>query len=278
MQISQNGFSANDRSLIGTYTVPGTSGRVAVRKGDVATVLLYVLQRYNREVEKLVWPGVWGYAERNIRGSSSTLSNHASGTAVDANAPKHPLGTNPTSTFSRSQISRIHSILKDCDGVVRWGGDYRGRKDCMHFEIVGSASAVSRLADKIKNGGRLPDVPASKKRVQVWQRTYLEFATGRCDGLWGKDTEKRSDYMVTAAKYADKYDVLNKSSRKSTIQLIQRIVDVPDDGVFGPKTSDATHEWVKKVQGFLGITADGIWGPVTNAEYSRFRSANYMKF
>lgn len=282
MLLSQNGYSANDRSVIASYTVPGTSGRIALRRGDVATVLLYVFQRFNREVEKLVWPGVWGYAERTIRGSSTTLSNHASGTAGDANAPQHPLGTNPTSNYTRAQISRINDILRYCvvDGksVVRWGGNYVGRKDGMHFEINASSYYVNKLANKIRNQGRLPSVSASRKRTQTWQRTYLEFATSRCDGLWGKDTEYRSSRMVTAAKYADRYSVLNDSSSKSTIRLIQRIVDVPDDGVFGPRTSAATHAWIKKAQAFLGVTADGVWGPKTDAAYATFRRANYMKF
>jgi peptidoglycan hydrolase-like protein with peptidoglycan-binding domain len=36
-------------------------------------------------------------------------------------------------------------------------------------------------------------------------------------------------------------------------------VDVAVDGIFGPKTEAG----VKKMQGFLGITVDGIVGPVT---------------
>ena len=280
MAVSQNGYTANNRSLIRTYTVPGTSGKVAVRKGDVATVLLYVLQRFNREVERLVWPGVWGYAERKIRGGAS-LSNHASGTAVDANAPQHPLGTNPYNNFSRRQISTIHKIINDCmisgRPVVRWGGDYRGRKDPMHFEIVGSSRDVAALARRIKSGSAMPKVAAKYQKVQDWQ-SLLKFAPARRDGLWGADTDKRSGRMVTASKYADNYTVLNKNSAKSTIRLIQRIVGVKDDGIFGPNTSKATHEWIKKAQRLLGVTADGLWGPKTDAAYKAFRSQFHNKF
>lgn len=281
MAISQNGYTANNRSLIASYTVPGTTGRVAVRKGDVATILLYVLQRFNREVERLVWPGIWGYAERTIRGSSTTLSNHASGTAVDANAPKHPLGTNPYNNFSRTQISTIHKIINDCmvsgRPVVRWGGDYRGRKDGMHFEIVGSSADVRTLAARIKGGSSLPKVAAKYQQVQDWQ-SLLKFAPSRRDGLWGEDTDTRSTRMITAARYADNYEALNKGSAKSTIQLIQRIVGVKDDGIFGPATSKATHEWIKSLQRLLGVTADGIFGPKTLEAYRLFRNKFYKKF
>src|SRR5690606_27057234 len=74
----------------------------------------------------------WGYAERPIRGSS-VISNHASGTAIDLNATKHPLGA--SGTFTSTQVTRIREILAVTRNHVRWGGDYTGRKDEMHFEI-----------------------------------------------------------------------------------------------------------------------------------------------
>lgn len=147
---SQNGWSANDRSVIASYDVPG--GRLALRAGDASVVLLWVTNQFHERVEPLEWPGVWGYAERPIRGSSTTLSNHASGCAVDLNAPDHPLGTDPEDNFTDDQIREIREIVAYCEGVVRWGGSYSGRKDPMHFEIVAGAAAVRRVADKIRNG------------------------------------------------------------------------------------------------------------------------------
>lgn len=148
MATSQNGYRANDRSLIASYKVPG--GKLALRKGDVATVLVYAITRLHSEVEPLKWPGNWGYAERTIRGSSTTLSNHASGTCFDMNAPRHPLGKR--GTFSKSQVRKIKKILADCDGVIRWGGNYNGRKDEMHFEINKGSAAVRALAQQIRAG------------------------------------------------------------------------------------------------------------------------------
>lgn len=279
MLLSQNGYTANDRSLISSYTVPGTTGKVAIRRGDVATVLLYVLQRFNREVEPLVWPGVWGYAERNIRGSSTTLSNHSSGTAVDANAPAHPLGTNPYANYSSAQVARIHRILDDCvvNGrrVVRWGGDYSGRKDGMHFEIIGSPADVAALAGRIIGGSKPPVVPTSRQRVQVFQRKYLEFATSRCDGRWGADTEYRAARLRNVARNGNK---MPAHTSKATILLLQRIVDTTPDGDWGSASEAAMKKWVQGLQSFLGVTADGDWGTNTDSAYLAFRSANYMKF
>jgi len=146
---SSNGWVANDRSVIASYSLPG--GRIALRKGDVSVVLLWVANRWHETVEPLQWPGNWGYAERLVRGSSTTISDHASGTAVDLNAPDHPLGVAVTKTFSKSQVKAIRAILEYCDGVVGWGGDYRSRPDGMHLFIRGDAKAVKRIADKIRN-------------------------------------------------------------------------------------------------------------------------------
>jgi hypothetical protein len=83
---SQNGYPANDRSVIVSYAIPG--GKVALRRGPAGELLAEAARRWHTEVEPLVWPGNWGYAERMIRGSTTTLSNHASGTAIDLNAPR----------------------------------------------------------------------------------------------------------------------------------------------------------------------------------------------
>lgn len=155
---SQNSWTANDRSVIASYQLPG--GRVALRTGDVSVVLLWVANRFHETVEPLRWPGVWGFAERTIRGSTTTLSNHASGTAIDLNAPTHPLARR--GTFSRAQVVAIRNIVDYCEGVIRWGGDYTTRADEQHFEVNAGAAAVARIADKIRRGVSPAANPVSK--------------------------------------------------------------------------------------------------------------------
>ena len=68
MPTSQNGYSAGDRSVIHSVTVPGTDVVLPVRTGPAGDILVYVAARYHREVEPLRAPdGVldcWGYADR----------------------------------------------------------------------------------------------------------------------------------------------------------------------------------------------------------------------
>ena len=171
MPVSQNGYSANDRSLMRRAVIGGVGA--TVRKGPAGDLLIYAATRWNRDVEPLRAPdGVldfWGYAPRLIRGSSSTLSNHASGTALDFRARIHPLGR--SGTYRPNQVAAIRRILDDCRGALRWGGDYRGRKDEMHVEIVvGEARCRDVLASLDIPTQEDDDMPsADEVAAAVWR-------------------------------------------------------------------------------------------------------------
>lgn len=232
MAVSQNGWKANDRSLVASYKVPG--GKIAMRKGDVATILVYVAKRFDSEVEKLVWPGNWGYAERKIRGGAS-LSNHASGTAIDLNAPRHYLGAR--GTFSKSQVKKIKRILADCGGVVRWGGNYSGRKDEMHFEINAGSARVREVAKAIR-AGKKPGPSGG--------------ATASPSGGGG------SSYGDANAKHEVGSRVMRKFTSGTDVRWLQKRLyklgyDLDFDGDFGPSVEKA----VRAFQKLAGIVVDG---------------------
>lgn len=154
MATSQNGYAANDVNLTSSRLIPGTDRKIRVRKGAAGDLLLWVASQFDRSVEDID-PGIlddWGYAERPIRGGV-TLSNHASGTAIDLNATRHPLGTDPRDNFTPGQIGVIRTIVNATEGCVRWGGDYTGRKDPMHFEIVRDEAACARALARLNGGG-----------------------------------------------------------------------------------------------------------------------------
>jgi hypothetical protein len=72
------------------------------------------------------------------------LSNHASGTAIDLNATKHPLGK--IGTFDAAKVPMIRALAKKYG--LTWGGDWT-RKDEMHFEIALSPEKVRALITKL---------------------------------------------------------------------------------------------------------------------------------
>jgi len=174
---SQNGWPASsDKRAIGVdgaWSIRGAQFPGGVVAGPVATVLGYVADQFHQRVEPLVAGWCWGWAWRDIRGSTG-LSNHASGTAIDVNAPRHPLGA--TGTFTTSQRDSIHAILAEAGGVVRWGGDYTGRKDEMHFEINAGYAAVAALAARLKED----DMPSPNDiwSAELWHH-YPNTPEGR---------------------------------------------------------------------------------------------------
>ena len=146
---SQNGWTVfTSGAASGLVVSPWVTGRI--RGGDVATVLNWVCARFNAEVEHINRSESWGYAYRPIAGQTTGFSNHASGTAVDLNATKHPL--NATGTFTAAQLAALHAIRDHCDGVIRLGVDYMRRPDPMHIEIVGTEAQVAALAARIRAG------------------------------------------------------------------------------------------------------------------------------
>ena len=204
MAVSQNGWPVIGRSEMDESTVCGVEFPHGVRAGDVATVLHYVARRFHAEVEPLKAGACWGWAVRPIRGTTSTISNHASGTALDFNAPAHPLGA--VGTFRPAQVIAIEKILAACDGVVRWGGHYHDRKDEMHFEIVKSAPEVAHLAARLA---------APPRRLTM---------------------EKLDGYALPVLKIGDDDADFPGYDR---IGRVQRLLGVTDDGQYGPKTAAA---------------------------------------
>lgn len=160
--LSQNGWTALDNyggPLIMT-TIPGTNAKFlgGLLNGDVNTIFMYWASRWNSEIEPIQQDkGVWGYNLRSVRGSTTSVSNHSSGTAGDINAVLHPLGTLTLSNAQRAKIAQMVTALR---GVVRSGAFYSGRKDEMHMEIVGSNYSVATLAADIR-AGKLPNTHPS---------------------------------------------------------------------------------------------------------------------
>jgi hypothetical protein len=146
---SFNGWTASkDPAEIGikSYVVPGT--KIKLRCADVVAPLLVTFAaEFNEHVEPIDGGGLddWGYCFRNVRGTTDKLSNHASGTAIDLNATKHPLGH--AGTFTVMQTVLIQALCKKYG--IKWGGDYKGRKDEMHFEIDLTPEKASALIIKL---------------------------------------------------------------------------------------------------------------------------------
>jgi len=246
MAVSQNGYTANDASKVSSRLVPGTTRRLTVRNGPAGDLLLWVAGQFDKLVEDIE-QGIlddWGYAARPIRGGTE-LSNHASGTAIDLNATSHPLATDPPANFSKAEIDAIHAILARTQGCVRWGGDYTGRKDGMHFEIVRDEAACAAALATVTSGEE--DDMQLSDTVRLWAGhnppTYsVEQCLANVVG-WGEELGKR---LATLSLQVAKQQSVPVADLAAAVIAglkpdLPKLADV-DEGALAQKLADVLHD------------------------------------
>ena len=148
MLTSYNGWPASkDQAEIGikSYPVPGTLIKLRCAE-KVAPLLVGFAAEFHNLIEPLDVGSLddWGYAYRDVRGVPGKLSNHASGTAIDLNASRYPLGK---INFDPAKVPMLRALTKKYG--LTWGGDYKGRKDEMHYEISINAVKVAALITQL---------------------------------------------------------------------------------------------------------------------------------
>ena len=236
MATSYNGWQASEsRSSIGVrpFTVEGVEFPSGVKAGDVATVLAYVAVQIHRRVEKLTAGTCWGYAYRKNR-NANNLSCHSSGTAIDVNAPRHPNGKR--GTFKADQVRTIRAILAEVAPVVRWGGDFSGTPDEMHFEIVGNAQQVARVAAAIRAKARR--APAK------WEG---DMGGAPHSGLIPRQQPKAKtliahvQYCLAARGYTVRRDGVWDAACEKALKTFQTQRQLKPDGVVGGITWEHLH-------------------------------------
>jgi hypothetical protein len=153
--VSSNGWPVLEGHQVATWHLPGADRAFTLAPGPPGFLLAHFALWFHECVEPLnVAPfDDWGYARRLIRGSSSTWSNHASGTAIDLNATVHPLGVRDT--FSEAHYALIRTRLRGRYAqTIAWGAEWRSRADEMHYEIATSRADVSALVDYLRRTAR----------------------------------------------------------------------------------------------------------------------------
>ena len=232
MERSYNGWTASrnpaDFGGLTKLVVAGEEFAPGVRAGDVATVFQYFWTQFHARVEPLVkadWHQAddWGYSYRPNVNNPSQLSCHASATATDGNATRHPNGKR--GTFTTHQVSEIRAILAELKGVVRWGGDFP-TPDEMHFEIHGTEAAVRAVANWVRG-------VATKGAPAVTSAPFLEY------GMTSPEVRRLQEILTTH------YPAYANWS--------------PVTDYFGAQTLAAVKEFQRR----SGLVADGIVGPAT---------------
>lgn len=247
MFTSYNGWPASkvpSELGITPLVVAGESFAPGVRGGDVHTVFTLFWNDYHQTVEPLIYPGwhaadEWGYNYR-VNRNANNLSCHASGTATDGNATKHPNGVAASKTFQQWQIDRIRHLCKvNFRGLLRWGGDFTGTPDAMHIEVIGTPGQLRQFVAELHAlaaGNPTPapvaNLPAPNPAPQPWLMLPPVRSRPGSFQRW---------YNAHPFKPA----------------LLPVIKPIANN--FGPQSLAA----LKKVQARYGLVGDGIDGPLT---------------
>ena len=145
--ISYNGWPASkevESIRIKSYAIKGS--KVKLRCAYFAAPLLVAFAEQFNELIEPIDDGKddWGYCYRDVRNVPGKLSNHASGSAIDLNATRHPLGK--AGTFPAEKVPMLLALTKKYSLI--WGGTWT-RKDEMHFEVGVDPVKTAKLIEKL---------------------------------------------------------------------------------------------------------------------------------
>lgn len=133
--------------------------------------------RDQRTVDKLgISKYAGAYNPRKVRGSATKWSNHAFGAAIDLNAAENGFGTGH-GTMPQPVIDAFKRQ------GARWGGDYHGRTDPMHFEFCdatgypGATPTAFVDAPETDSDSDVP-APAPAASEPSWLRRKWRSVTG----------------------------------------------------------------------------------------------------
>ena len=248
---------------------------------------MYVAEQFNTRVEKLDPAlGIYGYARRANVNSPGVWSEHASATAIDLNAVRHPNGR--SGTFTSKQVREIEKIISEVGGpsVVRWLKSY----DEMHFEIRCSPSKLKSVAGPssgpvdpgsriIRKGDTGEDVTRAQTAINVYNlRAGNNVRNLNPDGDFGDLT----DTAVRAFQRAHQLDpdgIIGPETWAALLRIYPAgstsgYSPVGGVGSAAPKVSRGSRgKEVEDVQAFLNryapgyssLAVDGIFGEATAA-------------
>lgn len=268
-------------SVLGSrpFTNGGFPG--GVKSGPVSVIFKYLVTRLHNEVEPMMQDpntgqigyGCWGYGYRANVNNPSVLSCHASGTAIDYNAPRHANGTvapGGSSGWTTGQAEKIRGIIADLSGVVRW----LWSNDPMHFEIIGSqeqcAAVAARLGDPGKPTEPEDDMPYSEADLErIIGKVVDQKITGALSAMDTvlRDTYNRTDWTNTRTSAIDTVirETYNRADwvNTKTTQILAKVsgspvVEPPTPAPVAPTYTVVPGDTLGAIAKKFGVTVDDL--------------------
>lgn len=126
------------------------NGKATTAKLTCHKALAEEIQQIYREMKEIGFRAYSNgcYNWRNITGSSSKMSNHAFGLAIDINPDYNPY-VKGTYSSTWQNAPKYYKIDNDIVNIWKkhgffWGGDYNSIKDYMHFEYIDGALTAGK--------------------------------------------------------------------------------------------------------------------------------------
>lgn len=197
------------------------------------------------------------YACRPITGGTN-YSLHAYLIALDLNWSTNPYGSTLRTDMPASMVGAILAIRTNSGAQVwGWGGNYRSKKDGMHYEIVCSRSDIASginwsTVPKLPGSTPAPPAPGQPVDPYAWVPTNVLRSGARGDAV------VRVQLAV---------DALTPFAKLGNLQ------NIATDGDYGKATFARVVEFQRFARGMqllAGeraesrlIKVDGEWGPAT---------------
>lgn len=152
----------------------------------LAAALKEIWEHYGRDQRKIDALGISKYAgaynPRKVRGSATKWSNHAYGAAIDLNAEENGFGK------GHGSIPQPVIDAFKRQGA-RWGGDYKGRTDPMHFEFCDATGYPGPIAlmdaPETDADSDTTDISARRKDPEADSETRTSWIKRKWRGLTG---------------------------------------------------------------------------------------------
>lgn len=163
---------------------------------------------------------------------------------------------------------------------LRAAGAGRGVKPHRFFKSTGCPGAPLAAYASSRDGRHVPptsttppsapstptqNTPLVVRKIQ----THVEV---NADGKWGPNTDSRVMFMRGVARSKAGWPAnIPYSINTEQMKMAQRVIDTPDDGVWGSNSQAAMLRWVRGMQERIGVAQDGQWGPRTDGKLLQLR-------
>ncbi len=167
-----------------------------------------------------------GYCSRAIRGSTTSPSNHSWGLAIDINSDRNPMVAGKLITDMPAPMVLAWKSLG-----FGWGGDYKSRKDAMHFEFLGTPASAASLVASLGLGRGAAAAVAPTGQGEALRPTLRLGNTGESVQLLQKRVNEHGAHLGVDGDFG-------KLTLGGVIGF-QRAKSLSPDGIVGPRTWSA---------------------------------------